>query len=144
MLFLGMGRFLSYVKPSVVGSLDLRGMALAVLLDRVNNEYAHQKQVCGKGPRFYGSGQVLQVVGVRLPECVCLCVVCLHVRSSVCTISLATSGCDKGCMVPGWAIAMHRMGQCSYKRKYWCGLCEAMLDCVYHEYANQKHVQQGT
>jgi hypothetical protein len=47
MLFLGMGRFLSYVKPSVVGSLDLRGMSLAVLLDRVNNDYAHQKQVCG-------------------------------------------------------------------------------------------------
>jgi hypothetical protein len=44
-LWLGVGRFFSYVPPSVVGSLDLRGCDLAILLGRINNEYAHQKQV---------------------------------------------------------------------------------------------------
>ncbi|KAL6746566.1 hypothetical protein V8C86DRAFT_2938695 [Haematococcus lacustris] len=45
LLWLGLGRFLSYVPPQVVGSLDLRGCDVAILLGRANNDFAHQKQV---------------------------------------------------------------------------------------------------
>jgi len=45
LVFLGMGRFMSYVTPGIVSSVDLRGCELAVLLGNVNNAKAHQRQL---------------------------------------------------------------------------------------------------
>jgi hypothetical protein len=45
LLFLGLGRLMSYVPARVMCSLDLCGCDCALLLDRVNNGTAHQRQV---------------------------------------------------------------------------------------------------
>ena len=45
LVFLGMGRFMSYVSPSIVSSVDLRGCELAILMGCVNNAKAHQRQL---------------------------------------------------------------------------------------------------
>jgi hypothetical protein len=44
-VFLGMGRFLSYVSPKVVASQDLRGCDVALIFGHVNNAKAHQRQL---------------------------------------------------------------------------------------------------
>jgi hypothetical protein len=47
----------------VVASLDLRGCDAAILLGRVNNEFAHQKQVrsLGMTKREGGAGELVTV-----------------------------------------------------------------------------------
>ncbi|MEW5301509.1 MAG: hypothetical protein WDW36_004367 [Sanguina aurantia] len=45
LIYFGLGRFLGVVPPRVIASLDLRGMDLVILMDRVNTHEAHQAQV---------------------------------------------------------------------------------------------------
>ena len=45
LVFLGMGRFMSYISPAMVSSMDLRGCDVAFLMARVNNSTAHQRQL---------------------------------------------------------------------------------------------------
>ena len=45
LVFLGMGRFMSYLAPRIVSSVDLRGCDVAFLMSRVNNGKAHQRQL---------------------------------------------------------------------------------------------------
>lgn len=45
LVFLGMGRFMSYISPAIISSVDLRGCDVAILMARVNNTKAHQRQL---------------------------------------------------------------------------------------------------